>query len=83
MLDLFKQSFLGQCKGVGLFPRGSNNDNHVCFAILTEDDGNWFQSDKGSTSSFWLPELIIQLQAAEKWCQDNCTRDKWGYYFKD
>ena len=51
--------FLGSCKGVELIRRGEN-DNHICFDILTEDDGNWFSS-KEPSSSFWIKDLIEQL----------------------
>lgn len=79
---VYVQAFLGSCKGVGLQPRGTG-DPHVCFVILTEDDGNWFASSN-STSSYWLPELITQMQAAQAWCENNCDKDgPWGWKFKE
>lgn len=59
------KEFKGQCKGVRLVPRGIN-DPHICVQIITEDDENWFESDK-SFSSAWLDELIEQLQEARVW----------------
>lgn len=69
--------FLGECKGVGLVPRG-NNDNHILVLILTEDDGDWFISESGF-SSFWIEDLKEQLQAAADWMERHATKDPSGY----
>jgi hypothetical protein len=62
--------FLGDCCGIRLVWR-MENDPHVCFEILGEDDGHWFiKSD--SSSSYWMPDLMKALKAAEKWMKANC-----------
>ena len=62
--------FLGDCCGVRLVWRGQN-DPHVCFEILGEDDGHWFIKHDYS-SSYWLPDLMKALKTAEKWMKANC-----------
>jgi hypothetical protein len=58
--------------GVSLQPRSETNgkatDQHISFSIEIEDDENWFPMD-GSTSSYWLDELIEQLQRAKTYCE--------------
>ena len=76
-------TFRGGCKGVGLKWRGPD-DPHVCFIILTEDDGYWFvsQHDTQGSSSYWLPELIDQLEEAKTWLHRNAEKDgQYGYKF--
>ena len=65
--------FLGDCCGVRLVWRGQN-DPHVCFEILGEDDGHWFLKQSYS-SSYWMPDLMKALKAAEKWMKANCKPD--------
>jgi hypothetical protein len=72
--------FLGSCKGVVLLPRGKN-DNHVCFVVVTEDDGLWFCS-KNKGSSGWIGELAFQLERAEKWLKKNAIGEVYGYRFR-
>ena len=73
--DLFEEIFLGSCYGVGLSRRGPD-DNHVCFTILCEDDNTWFIKDAGNAgSSFWLPDLMRALRAAQKWLKENAKPD--------
>jgi len=84
-LEEFEKVFLGTCFGVGLSWRGPN-DKHVCFTILTEDDGSWFASDN-SASSAWLPECIQVIQEAYDWVKKHCKPDKYkgiqcGWKFK-
>lgn len=75
-----KHLFLGTCHGIALVPRGKN-DNHICFYILTEDDGVWFVSNNmGST--YWLHDLKKQLQQVEKWLSENAIKVDYGYMFK-
>lgn len=83
ILEDFEQTFLGNCVGVGLSRRKSS-DRHVCFTILHEDDDNWFAS-ANPVSSFWAGELLIQLQTAARWMEDNCEPDPdgYGYRFKE
>lgn len=75
--------FLGACKGVVLTRRG-DEDPHVCFTVVTEDDGNWFVS-QSHTSSFWYPDLMRQIQAAQAWMEANCVKnpDGFGYDFRE
>jgi hypothetical protein len=49
--------------GVRLEARGEN-DPHVCFQLLTEDDEYWGDTDTGG-STYWLDDLIGVLQAAK------------------
>lgn len=59
------RTFRGDCMGVRLEPRAPA-DQHVLVVVEIEDDGNWHE--KLAVSSFWLDELIAQLQAARKAC---------------
>ena len=73
-----KQVFKRNCFGVILSARGKD-DPHVCFTIIVEDDGNWFVSKNGQSSSFWLPELIGVLAEVDDWLADNCTKESGGF----
>jgi hypothetical protein len=79
-----KIEFKGQCKGVELVKR-ETNDNHICVRILTEDDDDWFAS-ASSFSSSWLDELIEQLQLAKKYIEsqepDMFNGKQYGWKFK-
>lgn len=78
-------TFRGECQGVGLQKRGPD-DNHVCFIILTEDDGYWFVTKwpEQGTSSYWLPELIDCLEQAKDWLHRNAEKDgPWGLQVPD
>jgi hypothetical protein len=72
--------FLGECKGVALIPR-SENDDHIYFLILTEEDGNWYCGNS-RTSSYWIGELAHQILKAEKWLKESAVEDTFGYRFK-
>ena len=63
-LETFEQTFLGRCMGVGLRKRG-DNDNHVVFVIIYEDDGNWFASEN-SVSSYWMADGEFGYKFKEK-----------------
>ena len=65
--------FLGECCGVRLVWRGEK-DPHVCFEILGEDDGHWF-AKQGFSSSYWMPDLIEVVAAANDWMTKNLTPD--------
>ena len=58
---------------IRLVARGPN-DNHICYEILHEDDGNWFLSE-ASTSSYWLPDLINVCKQTEEWMKANAVPD--------
>jgi hypothetical protein len=82
----FKVVFLGKCLGVGLRPRGGmglTDDQHVCFHILVEDDGGWFDKAGGGISTYWLPELIQKLNTAQIWLEENATKYQYGYVFRE
>ena len=68
----------GHCKGVKIVWRGLN-DPHLCVEIWTEDDENWFMSDISSFSSYWLPELLELLKAANAWMKNNAQKEADGY----
>lgn len=67
------QLFLGRCFGVGLKKRGQD-DPHIVFVVLCEDDGRWFPSTSGG-SSYWIGELLTQLKLAEAWTEKNGESD--------
>ena len=77
-LEGFEKTFLGVCFGVGL-KRRSLNDRHVTFALLVEDDGNWFVSKYGGGSSFWMSEVIDEFNEAYGWMVKNCDLDASGF----
>lgn len=77
------KSFRGKCVGIGLRRRGEN-DPHVLFEILLEDDEYWFIPQNFQASSYWLPELQDCLQQAQDWMNRNCDKDgEWGYKFRE
>jgi hypothetical protein len=80
-----EELFLGGCHGVALVKRGEN-DRHVCFLNLTEDDGAWFNSLE-SSSSHWMFEHIEVMKAAYAWLEENGEPDihndiQYGWKFK-
>ena len=78
---IYVKLFLGSQAGVALTKR-CQNDNHICFTILGEDDNSWFPIGD-STSSFWLPEYIEVLQYVREWLLEHADKDEqWGYKFK-
>ena len=80
-----EKEFKGECKGVRLVPRGAN-DNHICIEILTEDDGNWFESNQ-SFSSYWIDDLIEQLTLAKQYMKTQSPHihegRQYGWKFKE
>lgn len=74
----------GQQFGVRFEKRGED-DPHVIVQILVEDDGNWFEVGSGF-SSFWLDDVISQLQIAKATLELESEFKKdgeWGYKFKE
>lgn len=55
--------FFGDCVGVVLSSRAAG-DNHVCYASVVEDDGNWSLTEAGQLSTFWMPEMCQALEAS-------------------
>lgn len=85
--------FLGDSFGVVLVPRiihhpwdleeNGEEDNHICFLIVSEDDGNWFLSEGSGASSSYLSDLKAQISLAEDWIKHNAVKDgRYGYRFK-
>lgn len=76
----------GGCMGVAIHYRGPN-DPHLCFALLSEDDENWFlKSNSGSpsASTAWLEEMVEVLEMAQYWMEEHCERDgAWGWKAPD
>jgi hypothetical protein len=71
----FREMFLGDIVGMVLRPRHEKNgDQHVIFQIISEDDGHWFLSTSGVSSS-WFEDYGSVLAAARKWCEENCDPD--------
>ena len=68
--------FKGAQFGVKLTPRG-DNDPHVCIQLLGEDDEHWFEIGD-PFSSFWIDDLIQQLQNAKK-ALETMPKDRHGY----
>lgn len=80
----YEVAFLGGCFGVALCRRGAGKAHHepVTLLILVEDDGTWFTACESVMSSFWLPDLIEQLNAARMWLDDNAVKVQFGWAFK-
>jgi hypothetical protein len=76
----FEKAFLGKCMGVGLRRRG-DDDLHVMFTLLVEDDGNWYVSS-GNISSHWFPELMEVLDEARHWLGEHCEHGQYGWAFR-
>jgi hypothetical protein len=72
--------FFGELKGIRLVTR-EQEDNHICFEILTKDDEHWFVSSE-SASSHWLPDLLTAFSATKSWLEINAELDtsKFGTY---
>jgi hypothetical protein len=68
----FKE-FKGRCMGVRLTPRGED-DPHILYEFIVEDDENWYEKVGGSSSS-WLDEQMSVLQEAKDWLSRNADPD--------
>lgn len=84
--------FNGECIRVHLDPRSSDinqpgSDNHVMVSILVGDGEDWFQ--RVEVSSYWIDDVITQLQKAKKYMDESCIPDvdeqgkQWGYTFRE
>ena len=83
----YREIFLGTICGIILSQRG-DNDPHVVFNIICEDDGFWFNYTNNGASSYWLKEYEDVIKAARKWCEKNCIPDihdgvQYGWKFID
>lgn len=57
----------GKCCGVVIHHRGEN-DNHLCFTQIIEDDEVWLiPRNNTGPSSHWLPEFIDVNRQALVW----------------
>lgn len=70
----FEQIFLCGVTGIALRARG-RIDRHICFEIISEDDGHWFPASGEGTSSYWIDAFIATLTAAREWCEQNALPD--------
>ena len=75
-----KVEFKGCYKGVRLIQKGIN-DNHILVEILTEDDDYWFASNN-PFDSYWISDLIKQLQIARKYLKTQQSNEGFGWKFK-
>lgn len=80
-----KIDFKGNCKGIRLTRRGEN-DPHIMVSILTEDDENWFVDKNNKFSSYWIDDLIKQLNTAKSFIEsqepDIYEKTQYGFKFK-
>jgi hypothetical protein len=78
--EKYEHVVLGKCFGFGL-RRRHDNDPHVCWILLVEDDENWFPSQHGG-SSFWLKDVQQVLKKTIEWLNNNCIKTNEGWSFK-
>lgn len=77
-----RKKFIGEQFAIALRERGPD-DKHICFDIFSEDDGWWCKQGSGS-SSFWIDDLIEQLQRAKEHMKKyEYGKEGEGYEFKD
>ena len=72
-------SEFGDCKGIALSLRGPD-DPHICFTILTEDDGNWHVSS-GRSSAYWLADLEEVMGRINTWLEQHADKDPYGWSY--
>jgi len=73
--------FKGDTVGIRLFKR-DENDNHILFQLLVEDDGDWFPSN-GGVSTYFLDEHFVIIDTVKQWLYMNCEPDgNGGWKFK-
>jgi hypothetical protein len=76
-----RKTFTGGCLGIALDARDESDDDlHVMFKIIVEDDGEWFWQS-GDVSSHWLPELHKCMADALIWLEVNAIKDEAGWKF--
>ena len=76
----FDVLFLGDCMGIALSKR-SQNDEHIVFTILHEDDGYWFPSINPA-SSFWINDLKEVIDEVIKYLNNWASKEEDGWTFK-
>lgn len=67
------------CRGIVLHWRGEN-DPHLCYIYITEDDGNWFVSSQ-PVSSHWISEDLELIIKAREWMMANAFEDVYDQSF--
>lgn len=74
--------FKGGCVGIKLTAR-ADNDQHILFSFMTEDDGYWFDTLEGSGwSSYWWEDLKDVMLKVENALSKHAKKTEWGYEFK-
>ncbi len=71
--------FIGLHHKIRLEP-SPHDDGRVMVTMFTEDDMNWIEKD--SFSSFWVDDLLEQLNRAKEYLDTRCDKVEWGYKFK-
>lgn len=85
----FREMFLGNITGIVLRERKMDeNDPHIVFEIISEDDGHWFKYTGSGASSYWLDDYINVLTEVKKWLEENAEPDieegiQYGWKFKE
>ena len=79
-IDHIRHIVKGECFGIVIHERGKD-DPHITISIIVEDDENWAITKTASMSSFWLSDFKNVLNEADKWIQENCTKDPLGFGF--
>lgn len=79
--------FKGELKGIVLSKRG-DNDPHIMFTIISEDDGDWFKEVNNCSSSYWIDDLREQITEASIWLKNEALPDiyegrQYGYKIKE
>lgn len=65
----------GDCSGVAITTRGED-DPHLMFTILMEDDGYYFPAHMGGRwSSYWIDDVQRSLRLAREWMEENGFSD--------
>ena len=60
------------------FKRRGHDDPHICIQIIGEDDEHWFDIGN-SFSSFWIQDLIDQLETAKALLDARYKKDPSGF----
>ena len=72
----------GTCVGIVLTKRG-NNDPHICWQLIVEDDENWY-IQRNSFSSFWILDLKMVISQMEEWLENNAEKEEYfGWRMKE
>lgn len=72
-----KVTFKGEMFGVEIRDRGEN-DTHKVVTLLGEDDEFWHRIT--TFSSYWIDDLIRQLEITKAHLEKHSHKGKHGYY---